>query len=98
MDPGAPRKGHESKSLMHNLTQVNGHTVAYTCIIVSVVSFSTASNAHSGLQTCIALWGRGWTIDDGTFEYAVFYQNIVRMFESNPDPEWVANTLAWWNE
>ena len=37
-------------------------------------------------------------IDDGAFEYPVFYQNIVRMFESDPDDEWVQETLAWWHE
>ena len=42
--------------------------------------------------------GKGWTIDDGAFEYPVFYQNIVRMFESDPDDEWVQETLAWWHE
>ena len=50
------------------------------------------------MQTHIVLHGKGWTIDDGAFEYGVFYQNIVRMFESDPDDEWVKETLDWWNE
>ena len=49
-------------------------------------------------QTRIALRGKGWTIDDGDFEYGVFYQNIVKMFESDPDDEWAKDTLEWWNE
>lgn len=50
------------------------------------------------LQTRIALRGKGWTVDDGAFEYGVFYHNIVRMFESDPDDDWAKETLAWWNE
>jgi hypothetical protein len=50
------------------------------------------------LETRIALRGKGWTVDDGAFEYGVFYQNIVRMFESDPDDEWAKETLDWWNE
>lgn len=46
------------------------------------------------LQTCIMLHGKGWTIDDGAFEYGVFYQNIVRMFESDLDDEWVKKLLT----
>ena len=80
------------------MTEVTGRTIAYTCIIVNLTSFSTASNADFDFQTRIALRGKGWTLDDGAFEYGVFYQNIVRMFESDTEPEWAADTLAWWNE
>jgi hypothetical protein len=55
-------------------------------------------NTDFEIQTRIALRGKGWTIDDGAFEYGVFYQNIVTMLESDPDDEWAQETLAWWNE
>ncbi|KAF8814888.1 hypothetical protein BYT27DRAFT_7156659 [Phlegmacium glaucopus] len=54
--------------------------------------------AYTCIITRIALRGRGWIIDDGAFEHGVFYQNIVRMFETDPDDPWVKDTLAWWNE
>ena len=50
------------------------------------------------LQTHIVLHGKGWTVDDGAFKYGVFYQNIVRMFESDPDDEWAKDTIDWWKE
>ncbi|KIM48500.1 hypothetical protein M413DRAFT_22983 [Hebeloma cylindrosporum] len=46
----------------------------------------------------IVLRGRGWTLEDGAFEYGVFYQNIVRMFEDDHEDDWVKETLAWWQE
>lgn len=82
------------------MTEVTGRHIAYTCIIVCIFLFIFIANAHFHLQTRIALRGKGWTLDDGAFEYGVFYQNIVRMFESDveADAEWIAETLAWWNE
>jgi hypothetical protein len=50
------------------------------------------------MQTRIGLRGLGWTTDDGAFEYEVFYQNIVRMFEDDAEDPWVKETLGWWNE
>lgn len=78
------------------MREVTGRHIAYTCIIVSFIYLSE-SNAHFGHQTRIALRGKGWTVDDGAFDYGTFYQNIVRMFESDTWPE-AADTLAWWNE
>ena len=37
-------------------------------------------------------------MDDGAFEYGVFYHNIVRMFDSDDSDEWAQDTLEWWNE
>ena len=98
--PGAGRKGRASKSRMHNLTQISPRTIAYTCVMVSLTIklLHLTSHIYFYFQTRIALWGKGWTIDDGAFEYPVFYQNIVRMFEMDPDDEWVQETLAWWHE
>ena len=28
----------------------------------------------------------------------MFYQNIVSLFENDPEDDWVKETLAWWNE
>jgi len=38
---GGPKKGCASKSQLHNLTEVSPRTIAYTCIIVSLILFST---------------------------------------------------------
>lgn len=50
------------------------------------------------IKVRIALKGSGWVMDDGAFEYEVFYQNIVQMFEGDPKDPWVVDTLEWWNE
>jgi hypothetical protein len=51
-------------------------------------------------QAHIALRGSGWVLNDGAFEYSVFFQNIVTMFEETPGPEdaWVKETISWLNE
>lgn len=61
-----------------------------------LVSYKVDSSPF--LQTRIALRGLGWTLDDASFEYPVFYQNIVSMFEDDPEDDWVKDTLAWWTE
>lgn len=98
MDPGGPKKGRASKARLHNLTKVTPRTIAYTCVIVSFTSFFPIQTMTFGLQTRIALRGKGWTMDDGAFEYGVFYHNIVRMFDSDDSDEWAQDTLEWWNE
>ena len=100
MQPGAGRKGHASKSWMHNLTQISPRTIAYTCIMVSLTLnlLDLSSHIYFYFQNRITLWGKGWTIDDGTFKYPIFYQNIVRMFKMDLEDEWVQETLAWWHE
>jgi len=98
MDPGAAKKGCASKSRLHNMVEVTTCTIAYTCIIVNLTPLSTSSITDFDLQTHIALRGRGGIVEDGAFEHGVFYQNIVRMFETDPDDPWVKETLAWWNE
>jgi len=99
-DPGGAKKGRASKSRLHNLTEVTPRTIAYTCVIVSLKCFINLQilALTFNLETRITLRGKGWTVDDGAFEYGVFYQNIVRMFESDPDDEWAKETLDWWNE
>jgi len=44
------------------------------------------------------LQGKGWRLEDGLFEYIVFYHNIVKMFELDLDDEWVQDTLVWWHK
>ncbi|KDR76066.1 hypothetical protein GALMADRAFT_139825 [Galerina marginata CBS 339.88] len=43
----------------------------------------------------IALRGRGWGTEDSAFDYEAFYQNIVKMFEDDPEDCWVIETLDW---
>ena len=88
-----------SKSRLHNLTEVTPWSIAYVCVVVRFPFFFISSQTLTfNFQTRIMLHGKGWTIDDGAFEYVTFYQNIVRMFESDPDDEWARETLEWWNE
>lgn len=98
LKPETAKKGRPSKARLHGLTGVTGRTIAYTCVIVSLYHSSHSNASCSSTKTRIALRGLGWGIDDGDFEYQVFYQNIVSMFEDNPEDDWVKETLAWWQE
>jgi hypothetical protein len=35
---------------------------------------------------------------DEKFDNRTFFNNIVRIFETDPDDPWVIETLDWWNE
>jgi len=35
---------------------------------------------------------------DDNFDSEVFFKNIVKLFEDNPEDEWVVDTLEWWNK
>jgi hypothetical protein len=35
---------------------------------------------------------------DDNFDHKVFFKNIMKLFEDNPEDKWVVDTLAWWNE
>ena len=39
-----------------------------------------------------------WGSCDNLFNLHLFYDNIVTMFEKNPEDPWVIETLEWWNE
>ena len=39
-----------------------------------------------------------WMQFDRTFNYQHFYKVIVAVFEEDPDPTWLRQTLAWWNK
>jgi len=39
MQPGDGSKGHASKLHVHNLTKISAHTIAYTCIFISLMVF-----------------------------------------------------------
>jgi len=32
------------------------------------------------------------------FSYEKFYENIVTLFEDDPEDPWVIDTLEWWNK
>lgn len=96
MKPDSAKKGRPSKASLHRLTAVTGRNIAYVCVVVSFILLIFFKCWLE--QTRIALRGLGWTIDDGSFEYPVFYQNIVSLFEDDPEDEWVKATLAWWNQ
>jgi len=38
-----------------------------------------------------------WRLDDGLFNKEEFFNIIVRLFESDPDDDWVKDTIQWWN-
>lgn len=38
-----------------------------------------------------------WKSNDNLFSLQEFYDNIVAVFEQNPQDPWVIGTLAWWN-
>ncbi|KIM43032.1 hypothetical protein M413DRAFT_26238 [Hebeloma cylindrosporum] len=64
----------------------------------NLTSVTPRAIAYTCVIARLALRGRGWTLEDGAFEYGVFYQNIVRMFEDDHEDDWVKETLAWWQE
>jgi hypothetical protein len=35
---------------------------------------------------------------DDNFDHEVFFKNIMKLFEDNPEDKWVVDTLAWWNK
>lgn len=39
-----------------------------------------------------------WGSSDNLFNLEQFYDNIVVMFEKDPEHPWVIKTLDWWNE
>jgi len=38
-----------------------------------------------------------WSSVDGDFNAQKFFNNIVRLFEIDPEDEWCIATLNWWN-
>jgi hypothetical protein len=38
-----------------------------------------------------------WRLDDGLFNNEEFFHIIVCLFETDPDDDWVKDTLQWWN-
>jgi hypothetical protein len=38
-----------------------------------------------------------WRLDDGLFKKEEFFHMIVCLFETDPDDDWVEDTLQWWN-
>jgi hypothetical protein len=39
-----------------------------------------------------------WAILDNNFDLGVFYNQIVELFEQDPDDPWVVDTLGFWNK
>jgi hypothetical protein len=39
-----------------------------------------------------------WSSSDNLFNLQLFYDNIVAMFEEDPEDPWIIETLKWWNE
>ncbi|KAG6835577.1 hypothetical protein H0H93_016837 [Arthromyces matolae] len=39
-----------------------------------------------------------WCIEDGNFNLWRFFENIVAIFEDDPDDPWVVDTLEWWDQ
>ncbi|KAH9984125.1 hypothetical protein BJV77DRAFT_216914 [Russula vinacea] len=70
-----------SKAQLHGLTAVTGRTIAYAAV-----------------QARIALCSlEKWNRHDGDFNHEKLYNNIVTLFEHDPDDPWVIKTLDWWN-
>jgi hypothetical protein len=44
LKPEIGKKGRSCKARLHNLTEVTGRTIAYTCVIVSVLFLSVLSD------------------------------------------------------
>ncbi|KAG6818546.1 hypothetical protein H0H92_002622, partial [Tricholoma furcatifolium] len=71
-----------SKAFIHSMTTVTGRTLAYAAV--------QARFAISSVET--------WSMRDASFDYEMFYFNIVAIFEDEPDNPWVQETLHWWNQ
>jgi hypothetical protein len=38
-----------------------------------------------------------WSRFDADFNHEAFFNNIILLFESDPDAPWVTETLEWWD-
>lgn len=39
-----------------------------------------------------------WRLEDGIFDKQNFFENIVCLFEDDPNSDWATETLDWWNK
>jgi hypothetical protein len=49
MQPRGGSKGRASKSRVHNLTKISARSIAYTCVMVSLIVFYLSSDTNLGL-------------------------------------------------
>ncbi|KAG6839305.1 hypothetical protein C0991_004023, partial [Blastosporella zonata] len=70
-----------SKSHIHGMKHVTGRSIGYAAV-----------QARFALSSC-----EEWCSEDGKFNLWRLFENIVPVFEDNPDNPWVVETLQWWD-
>jgi hypothetical protein len=91
-------KANKYKAKKINLTQVTRRTIAYASVQVCFILF-LCLYSNLLIQAYIALSSMSqWGLSDNLFNLEQFYDNIVVMFEKDPEHPWVIKTLDWWNE
>ncbi|KAG6816711.1 hypothetical protein H0H87_003686 [Tephrocybe sp. NHM501043] len=79
---GNPSTTKLSKAFLHSLTTVTSQTLAYAAVQAQF----TISSVEA------------WSICNASFNYKIFYLNIIAVFEDKPENPWVQETLHWWND
>ncbi|KAF8834665.1 hypothetical protein BDN67DRAFT_1072638 [Paxillus ammoniavirescens] len=68
-------------AVLHDMTTVEPEHLAYGCV-----------QAHFIISSM-----NQWNEDDSTFNYRIFYYNVVSLICDCKDKVWVADLLKWWN-
>lgn len=92
LDLAVAQKGRSSKAQLHNLTSTTGCIIACAYVIVSICRAFNHCQQYFWLYLDTgAHHFKRLSLDDDAFEYSVFSQNIVTIFEETPGPEdpWV---------
>uniref|UniRef100_A0A8H8CJA8 Uncharacterized protein n=1 Tax=Psilocybe cubensis TaxID=181762 RepID=A0A8H8CJA8_PSICU len=82
-EPGQT-KTRSSQAKMHHMESVTIGSIAYAASMYRYVISSIED----------------WRIEEKLFKRDKFFQHMVKMFDNDPidgDPEWVQDTLEWWN-
>ena len=79
------------------MTVVTGQTIAYIAVQVRYPCSWTISHSSMHPQAHFVLSSvELWFSDDGIFNYEVFFDNIVDLFETDDKHPWVLKMLEWW--
>jgi hypothetical protein len=94
--PG-PGRAKSGQAKINGLEHVTARTIAYAAV---QVSFNFVS--ISWTDTCVKVhWflcdKDDWRLGDALFNKEAFFHVIVRLFETDPDDDWVKDTLQWWD-
>ncbi|KIK80189.1 hypothetical protein PAXRUDRAFT_159320, partial [Paxillus rubicundulus Ve08.2h10] len=72
---------HSCNAALHDMTTVKLEHLANGCVQARFIISSMNQ----------------WNKDNGTFNYCIFYYNVVSLIRDCEDKVWVADLLKWWN-